>query len=206
MIVSSIVLAYHGCDLALAEKVINRNESLTPSQNAYDWLGHGVYFWENSPLRALQWAEFLASRPHSKIRKPSVIGAIIDLGNCLDLTDQSSLDLLKGVYLRFKEMCDVAHLPIPKNTGVNEDDNDLLLRYLDCAVVNYCHAFINKENQTRLTTGTNPIREFDSVRGVFYEGKSLFDGSKFREKTHIQIAVRNTGKILGYFWPKSLTE
>jgi hypothetical protein len=43
------------------------------------------------------------------------------------------------------------------------------------------------------------LRPYDTVYGVFEEGGSLFEGSGFREKTHAQIAVRNTEFILGYF-------
>ena len=63
MIVSSVVLAYHGCDRSVAKSVVGREKELKASQNAYDWLGEGVYFWENSPRRALRWAQFLKDNP-----------------------------------------------------------------------------------------------------------------------------------------------
>jgi len=31
----------------------------------YDWLGHGMYFWENNYARALQWAEDKKADPSS---------------------------------------------------------------------------------------------------------------------------------------------
>jgi len=31
--------------------------TLIQSQEAYDWLGHGMYFWDNNERRAFQWAE-----------------------------------------------------------------------------------------------------------------------------------------------------
>ena len=45
---------------------------------------------------------------------------------------------------------------------------------------------------------------FDTMRGVFPEGGPLFKGSEISEKTHIQIAVRNTENILGYIWPRNV--
>ncbi len=39
------VLAYHGCDAAVAERLL-RGEPFRKSENDYDWLGAGVYFWE----------------------------------------------------------------------------------------------------------------------------------------------------------------
>lgn len=42
---SAFILGYHGCDSEDASKLIDGNQ-FKPSQNDYDWLGHGVYFWE----------------------------------------------------------------------------------------------------------------------------------------------------------------
>lgn len=39
----------------------------------------------------------------------------------------------------------------------------------------------------------------DSVRGVFTEGKPIYPGAGFDEKTHIQIVVRNQDCIKGVF-------
>jgi hypothetical protein len=55
-----------------------------------DWLGTGIYFWENSARRALDWAKFAKEHPkftRTQVRHPFVVGAIIDLGNCLDLLE-----------------------------------------------------------------------------------------------------------------------
>ena len=40
----------------LARQLVNGGVDLEPSQNAYDWIGHGRYAWEDSPDRAWQWA------------------------------------------------------------------------------------------------------------------------------------------------------
>ena len=45
---------------------------------------------------------------------------------------------------------------------------------------------------------------FDSVRGVFWEGKELYKNAGFREKDHIQICIRNPNCIKGYFLPREL--
>lgn len=105
---SAFVLGYHGCNRAVGEKVLAGKEHLRASDNDYDWLGSGIYFWENSARRALEWANFVKVNPkftRSRITDPFVVGAIIDLGNCLDLleaesiatVEQGHLDLLKAV-------------------------------------------------------------------------------------------------------------
>ena len=80
-------------------------------------------------------------------------------------------------------------LPINKNIGKN---TDLLIRELDCAVIERIHRFGEEMN----------TEEYDSVRGAFIEGKRIYPNSGFYEKTHIQICVRNPNCIKGYFAPK----
>jgi len=49
------VIAYHGCDARTAERLL-RGEPFKKSQNDYDWLGSGIYFWEYGAVRALRFA------------------------------------------------------------------------------------------------------------------------------------------------------
>ena len=90
---SQLVLGFHGCDAALAEQVVLGKTMLKESDHDYDWLGHGIYFWENNVDRAEQWAKENSKLKNSSIKTPGVLGAYLDLGNCLDLTDSASLQL-----------------------------------------------------------------------------------------------------------------
>jgi hypothetical protein len=199
---SPFVLAYHGCDSALANRIILGKEPVSISDNAHDWLGTGAYFWDNDPLRALQWAERIQKHPQHnkhKIHHPAVIGAIIDPGNCLDLTDTESLRLVKQAYdaisVIWKLVEEYGGDGFPKNEKAHPDDDDLVKRYLDCAVINYLH-------KAREESAKNEITPFDSVRGIFMEGAALYPGTKIKERTHIQICVRNPRKsVIGYFYP-----
>ena len=38
------VMAYHGCDRAVGERILAGAEHVRPSGNDYDWLGPGAYF------------------------------------------------------------------------------------------------------------------------------------------------------------------
>ena len=49
------VLGYHGCDLSIGEKLLG-GTPFKASQNDYDWLGPGIYFWEANPIRGLDYA------------------------------------------------------------------------------------------------------------------------------------------------------
>ena len=68
---------------------------------------------------------------------------------------------------------------------------DWLLRDLDCAVIECVHT-LNRLNN---------FPAYDSVRGIFTEGKASFPGSGFKEKTHVQLCIINPNCIKGYFNP-----
>ena len=192
---SNLYIGFHGCDKSVAEKIINGEKNMKPSQNLYDWLGHGMYFWENNELRAKQFAEEAAKRKGSSIKDPFVIGAVIDLGYCLDLTDASCLYELRKSYAALKDAMSKSGETMPKNQGIGRN-GDLLLRNLDCAVIEYEHT-LNEEAK---------VKSFDTVRGVFTEGAELYPGSGIHEKNHIQICVRNPNCIKGYFRPRQKDE
>jgi len=82
-------------------------EQWAPSENAWDWLGHGLYFWEHSPLRALEWAQAKArqrSRRGRKAPRPAVVGAVIQLGRCFDLTDVEHTRSAGDAYAQLKSI------------------------------------------------------------------------------------------------------
>ncbi len=192
-ILPSFVLAFHGCDKSVAETVLTGKSDLHPSRNKYDWLGEGIYFWENSPARAMTYARFLKGHPRRggpKIKAPAVIGAAIDLGYCLNLLDAKFLQVVKDGYEGLREAFEKAEMPLPQNTRAGPN-NDLLLRDLDCAVINFVH-------QARSDAG---LRPFDTVRAAFIEGAPLYPGSGFSSLNHIQICVRDIKQIKGYFRP-----
>ena len=183
-----LVIAYHGCDTRVARDVLDRNQALSPSENDYDWLGHGIYFWEHGPARALEWAE--QQKMLGKIKNPAVVGVILHLGNCFDFLDTHFTDLLGSVFPAFELYMQSSNQVMPVNSPVYPGDSENLLRRLDCAVINWTLGLVE------LTYG-----RFQSVRGVFQEGDLAFPNSAIRRKSHIQIAVRDPACIVGYFRP-----
>lgn len=177
---SSLILGFHGCDQSVFNKILGGQE-IRFNKNSYDWLGNGIYFWENSPSRAMEFAE--NPPPNSKIKNPAVFGAVIDLGYCLDLLNYENIQFLKFGYEALKN----SGIPLPTNGGLI--GKDFLLRKLDCAVVENIHQINKLINRP----------PFDSVRGVFWEGEEIYDNAGFKEKSHIQICVRNPNCIKGVF-------
>jgi hypothetical protein len=187
MLSHSLAIGYHGCDRSLAGRIVAGETELKPSENAWDWLGHGIYLWEDSPARALRWAEAEAGRDGSKIRFPAVLGAVVDLGNCLNLADTEALTLVKDAHQTYLEFCAASGFSPAENRGA-----DLQIRRLDCAVIETLHGLRQKE-------GEEP---FDTARGFFLEGRPLYPAAGFRELDHVQICVRSSKQIIGYFLPR----
>lgn len=187
-VLPSFVFGFHGCDQEVGEKFLAGKEEMNQSKNEYDWLGNGIYFWEQSPGRALDYANQLRLHPvrskEAKIKKPFVIGAVIDLGLCLNLMEAEAIkELARGFSILEKTGNE---LPVNKMIS---GEVDLLQRNLDCAVVNTLMEARKEEGK----------KEYDTIRAVFQEGVPLYPYAGFKEKTHIQICVRNTNCIKGFF-------
>lgn len=186
---TSFVLGFHGCSRDVAEKIISGRQSLLPSQNNYDWLGDGIYFWEFNGQRAYEFAQELRARSgkQKKSYQPAVVGAIIDLGFCLNLLDSRYIELVRQAHEDLAHKSNQAGTDLPSNSL----GPDRLLRRLDCAVIRHLHWLQGHE-------GKQP---FDTVRAAFFEGERLYENAGFAAKNHIQICVRNPMCIKGYFRP-----
>jgi hypothetical protein len=175
------IIGYHGCEAEFARDVLFgkiRIDQWQPSQNVWDWLGHGIYFWEHSPPRALRWA-----REHCS--DPAVLGAVIQLGKCFDLLDESITAILADSFSQLKNDFVRVGQPMPGNKGPSGK-----LRKLDCLVINDC-----LERLARWGV------HYDTVRCAFLEGEPVYPDAGFSHETHIQVAVRNPACVLGVFLP-----
>lgn len=191
----NLVLGFHGCDISTYDEVLHHHRPLNPSDNDYDWLGPGIYFWEQNLERALQWAKDAAKRKNSRVKTPAVIGAVIDLGFCLNLMDSRNIEILQKQYELFSLQMSMIGAEMPENSNL-KNDSDYLLRKLDCAVIKNLHV-------RRASKGEEA---FDSVRGVFVEGAQIYKNSGFKNKTHIQLAIMNPNCIKGYFAPNEFND
>jgi hypothetical protein len=179
---ASFVLAYHGCDKSVGERIL-KGEPFRKSNNDYDWLGPGIYFWEANPLRGLDFAREAGKRKTWNIKRPFVIGAVISLGLCLDLTTTAGAEQVRSAHQSLVKVADASGVTLPENVG------DGLLRRLDCAVIQLVHII-------RRDRGDQPV---DTVKGVFLEGAPIYPTSGFYQNTHIQIAVCDSDCIKGVF-------
>ena len=179
-----VVIGYHGCTTAFARRLLLDETAIAdwqPSENEWDWLGHGIYFWEHSPARALRWAR----EKYGRRGRPAVIAAVIQLGNCFDLLDESITSILADSYRELAKGFAEEGRILPRNNG-----RESKLRILDCLIVNDC-----------LRRLADRRRGYDTVRAAFWEGEPVYPGAGFAREAHIQLVVRNPACILGVFRP-----
>jgi len=127
----TIVYGFHGLDKSVAYKILTQQDEFKPSNNDYDWLGDGIYFWENNYHRAKEYAITASKRKNSTIKEPFVLGAIIELGNSLDLLDQKYINLLEIAYKSLKKDLESKNIPMPTNSQFGPNDFDFKKRELD---------------------------------------------------------------------------
>jgi hypothetical protein len=153
-----------------------------PGSKQHHWLGPGVYFWEESPSRALRWAE--DSKKAGWIKQPAVIGAVINMGNCLNLIEAAHVQLVTAAYDVYSQVCKETSVTMAENKG-----SLLERRFLDHAVFKTLHEIREEQNQPA----------FDTIRACFIEGTAIYPTAGIRSLDHIQICVTNPKRILGFF-------
>ena len=151
------------------------------SQNSYDWLGDGVYFFQDALHRAWQWAN--SSHPD----EPAVVGAKLELVNCMDLLDTGWNSVLADTHN--------AYIGLLKELGRTPPVQSGGAHRLDSAVINYSIGVLTRN-------GT----EISCVRAAFIEGSPVYPDSALYDRTHVQISIRDVSKCVREVWLESPTQ
>ncbi|MRG48587.1 hypothetical protein GFS24_25950 [Chitinophaga sp. SYP-B3965] len=201
----NLIFGFHGCDAQVRDSLLKNPDVIRISKEPFDWLGHGMYFWENNIERAMQWA--IEKKRRGTIKDPAVIGAILNLGYCCDFLDSHFIETLKDSHQLMSAFYNQNGISLPVNKNApNDANNDKLLRELDCAVIEFMHE--GKDIQAKRDLSTHGFLKnlpFDSTRSVFTEGAPAYEGAGIHDKNHIQICIRNMNCIKGFFIPRSKT-
>jgi hypothetical protein len=168
------IVGFHGTTAHQVDRLVS-GYAFTPSSNTDDWLGGGVYFWEYAPKQAWWWAG-----KSKKFEKPAVVGAMIRLGDCLDLLDPANVQSLKTLHTAMMKKWRQTGSKIPENGNQHKN--------LDCAIFNNLY-----------TLASDNSRPIDTARAVYVpteSAKRIWKRSWIYEEAHIQICVRNQQNIL----------
>lgn len=178
------IIGYHGTRREKTLAIVSGREAFSPSRKAYDWLGHGIYFWEYALQQAWAWA-----RRHYPGEEIAVVASMIRLGNCLDLLDPHNASDLVVLQQNFVKDTETAGKPVPRNFNSR--------KFLDCAVMEYAYRMYEQSRQERV----------ESSRAVYVPSGSekqsrLWKSSWLCHDTHVQLCIRNEACILGTWLAK----
>jgi hypothetical protein len=176
----TLIYGYHGTDSRNVESILENG--FNSSTKPHDWMGRGIYFWQDAPERAKSWAKSYHSNP-------VVVCAeiLIDFDHTIDLFDSSPknpyVEWMKRSYSHFRE------------TLSNDDEFNKQIggfHGLDRLIVDYVADEVMPKEMNK---------HIQAVRSVFIEGNPLFpaynnqEKSAFHDLSHVQIAVRDSNII-----------
>ena len=170
---SETVLGYHGTSVAAAKSILE--EGFQISRNPYDWLGDGVYFFQEAPQRAWEWA----CGHHGETA--SVLAAKIHIVNCMDLLAGGWESVIADAYNSYLQKIKESRKTLPEQAGG--------AHRLDREVINYTVGVLN-DSGTKIAC----------VRAAFVEGRAVFPNSALFDQTHVQIAVRDSAACVLETW------
>ena len=157
---------------------IIEREGFRLSRNDYDWLGDGVYFFQDGSLRAWQWAR----ERHGD--DAAVIGADIRLVDCMDLLDLGWSGILSNAHIEYVGLLEKIGRAAPtQSEGAHTLDRD---------VINYAVDMLARRG-VRIAC----------VRAAFQEGGPVYPGSAFYNLSHVQIAIREPEDCIRRIWRES---
>lgn len=157
-------IGFHGTSEEAAQRILASGFEI--SRNEYDWLGDGAYFFQDAPARALEWARQRFGDD------AAVLGAEIDLADCIDLLDITWHGVVRESHADLIRRLRGGAQPMPRQTsGAHRLDR----------------AVINRTVEVLQSRGI----EVRTVRAAFTEGEQLFAGSALWSRAHVQIAVRD---------------
>ncbi|GEM_PF-2487115 len=165
------VNGFHGTNIDRAKLILRHGFLL--SQNGDDWLGDGVYFWEETPRRAQWWARQI----HGE--ETAVIGSRLLLYHCMDLSEHNWQGFLTDIYQAFADGRRHSGRPLPSQRPT------IGPHPMDCVIVNQAIAELRARG----------VAIF-AVRSAFRSGRELWPQSAFHHHDHVQIAIRNPSLIL----------
>jgi hypothetical protein len=165
----SIVDVYH---VGAQEDILaslQHGSGLKWSTETEDWLGHGIYFWEDP-----SWAEWWYVErwvEHSDTRPGSILAAKIETELLLDLGNRNDSET-------FQEEAHLAMLSIQRRGRPPRNDPARLGFALDCAVANSVQVALQGSGKYGL-------------RMPFFLGPSITKDGNFYANQHLQICLWN---------------
>jgi len=184
------ILGYHGTTVENGEKILASRFNISRADTL--WLGHGIYFFQDAPIRAQRRANLVS---HERSSRPFLIRAVIETGNCLDLLDWHHWSLLKKFYDQYESEIAAEAENLPDQMGSEFVDRTSesydtyrslsWRRYKDNLLINTFVKYMEKVGIT-----------FDTIRCPFVSGSPIFRESWIFKASSVVVNVLDHSAIL----------
>lgn len=173
------VWGYHGTTLQSANAILNNG--FLVSQNPWEWLGDGIYFWQDAPIRAREWALDWSLR-NQQNHDPAVVKAKLNLIDCIDMLDVGWRDVLQELSQEFLAL--VRSIPEFSKLKNHRAGAARGRHELDAAFFNFAVEDLRRRGVT--------VR---SIRAAITEGNPILPESPLCYKSHVQICILDQSLI-----------
>jgi hypothetical protein len=171
-----LVYGYHGTSresamsiLGTAFEMCNRND---------DWLGKGVYFWQDAPLHANWWA-----REYKRYDDPVVLCSEIYFNPdfCIDLLDSTKDSLIVSILRSSSEQ-------------VNRSILRKRMEERQRGLQDYSGSWFSAIDKHTIDFATQSVGEIrgrpvKAVRSIFQDGEKIHSTSRLYDMSHVQLVV-----------------
>lgn len=189
---TGFVVSYHGTTNVRADE-IERTE-FRMSRRPGLWLGYGRYFFQDGPIHAIRWGQYMARKETGDVANAVVLSAEIDLQECIDLTDRRYWSAIRSLWrnevkdsglsqLGINVLLDRLSMTDGERAELSEEDKSALGRnYVDCEVMN---SFIQRMKDKMRSRGF----DYTTVRAAFIEGRPVYDDSWLWNRSSVVVSV-----------------
>lgn len=174
-----LLRGFHATSQERAKEIESSNR-FHLSDNEWDWLGMGVYFYQDTLGFTRRWAE---EKHGGSIENPAVFAADIEYDGFLDLIEHETIVELKSFMAQLQTASPTAFEKARKGQKGRAAEKERWrprAHPLDCLI-------INEAARARELDG----KPFRAIRSIFYDGDRLHQNSDIFDRQHIQIAVRD---------------
>lgn len=189
---TEVVVGYHGTTNVRADE-IQRTE-FRMSRRTGLWLGYGRYFFQDGPIHAMRWAQYMARKETGDAANAVVLCAEVGLHECIDLTDRRYWSAIHGLW--YQEIKDsglsqlgvdalldrLSMTPMERAALTDDERNALGRNYVDCEVMNL---FIQRMKDAMRARGY----DYTTVRAAFIEGRPVYENSWLWNRSSVVVSV-----------------
>jgi hypothetical protein len=160
--VMNLVKAYHAGELKEIDDFIKKGFGIRHSSKQGNWLGEGMYFWENDPERAEEW--------QTRRNKGAILECEIDTRSLLNLVVRSEHTI--EFYDRARQLAE----DLTKTSNLR-NHRDVQKFDLDNQIFRQSQQYFQVD------------KDLCGVRMAFFLGESITPNGNIYENQHIQICL-----------------